>query len=35
MKATAIGIDLARSVFQLHGVDAQGRPVLRKRLGRE
>jgi transposase len=29
-----IGIDLAKSVFQLHGVDAAGRPSLRRQLGR-
>ncbi len=29
-----IGIDLAKSVFQLHGVDAQGAVVLRRRLRR-
>lgn len=31
---TTIGIDLAKSVFQLHGVDAEGRPSLRRQLGR-
>lgn len=31
---TTIGIDLAKSVFQLHGVDAEGRPVLRRQLRR-
>jgi len=29
-----IGIDLAKSVFHLHGVDDQGRVVIRKRLSR-
>lgn len=29
-----IGIDLAKSVFHLHGVDAQGKVVVRKRLSR-
>ncbi|WP_121633619.1 IS110 family transposase [Tropicibacter alexandrii] len=29
-----IGIDLAKSVFQLHGVDAEGRPSLRRQLRR-
>ena len=33
-KITIIGIDLAKSVFQLHGVDAEGRPVLRRQLRR-
>ncbi len=34
MKVITIGIDLAKSVFQLHGVDSKGRTVLRKRLSR-
>src|SRR5689334_25357363 len=29
-----IGLDLAKSWFQVHGADAQGRPVLRKKLAR-
>jgi transposase len=29
-----LGIDLAKNVFQLHGIDAKGRCVLRKRLSR-
>ena len=33
-KATLIGLDLAKSVFQIHGVDAEGKTVLRKRLSR-
>lgn len=35
MKVTTIGIDLAKNVFQLHGVDERGHVVLRKRLRRE
>ena len=31
---TTIGIDLAKSVFQLHGVDAEGSAVLRRQLKR-
>jgi transposase len=31
---TTIGLDLAKSVFQLHGVDERGREVLRKTLKR-
>src|SRR5262249_2289208 len=31
---TTIGLDLAKHVFQVHGVDAQGSPVLRKQLRR-
>lgn len=34
MDATTIGIDLAKNVFQLHGVDAHGKTVLTKRLSR-
>jgi hypothetical protein len=31
---TVIGLDLAKHVFQVHGADPDGRPVLRKRLRR-
>jgi transposase len=31
---TMIGVDLAKTVFQLHGVDASHRPVLRRQLQR-
>jgi transposase len=34
MNVTTIGIDLAKSVFQLHGVDAQGAVVFRRKLRR-
>ena len=34
MKITTIGIDLAKSVFQVHGVDDHGKAVLRKKLDR-
>ena len=34
MKVTTIGIDLAKRVFQVHGVDRHGKLVLRKRLTR-
>jgi len=30
-----IGMDTSKHIFQLHGVDAAERPVLRKRLGRK
>ncbi|WP_291729714.1 IS110 family transposase [Leisingera sp. F5] len=33
-EVTVIGIDLAKPVFQLHGADASGRPVFRKKLSR-
>lgn len=32
---TTIGLDLAKRVFQVHGADATGRPVLQKKLRRE
>jgi transposase len=35
MQPTIIGLDLAKSVFQIHGVDARGQTVLVKRLHRE
>src|SRR5450755_4759314 len=35
MKITTVGIDLAKNVFQMHGVDERGRAVLRKQLRRE
>lgn len=35
MKITAIGIDLAKSVLQIHGVDERGKAVLKKQLKRD
>jgi transposase len=35
MQVRTVGIDLAKNVFQVHGVDARGRAVLRMRLTRE
>jgi len=35
MQITTVGLDLAKLVFQVHGVDAQGRTVLTKKLKRE
>jgi hypothetical protein len=32
MQITTIGIDLAKTVFQIHAVDADGATVIRKRL---
>lgn len=34
MNITTLGIDLAKTVFQLHGADKAGKPVLQKRLPR-
>jgi transposase len=33
-KISVIGLDLAKNVFQLHGVDADGKIVVRKQLSR-
>ena len=35
MQITTLGIDVAKHVFQLHGVDARGRAVLRRRVKRD
>ena len=34
MKITRVGIDLAKTVFQVHGIDEKGKTVLRKQLKR-
>jgi transposase len=34
MNATMIGLDLAKSVFQVHGEDAEGNVVFQRKLGR-
>jgi transposase len=34
MQVTTIGLDIAKSVFQVHGVDRHGKVVLRKRVAR-
>lgn len=35
MEVTTIGIDIAKRIFQLHGVDERGKAVLKKRLMRD
>ncbi len=35
MKITTIGIDLAKEIFAIHGVDAHGKTVLRRQLKRK
>jgi transposase len=35
MQITTIGIDLAKTVFQVHGVDGSGKTVLRKQIKRD
>ncbi len=34
MQLATIGLDLAKNVFQVHGVEAEGRVVVRRRLRR-
>ena len=34
MKTTTIGIDLAKEVFQIHGINESGKVMLRKQLRR-
>jgi transposase len=34
MQISTIGIDIAKNVFQVHGVDAAGKPVLKRQLRR-
>ena len=33
-EVSTIGVDIAKSVFQVHGVDADSTVVIRKRIGR-
>jgi transposase len=33
-EVSTIGVDIAKSVFQVHGVDADGAVVIRRRVGR-
>jgi transposase len=35
MKISRVGVDLAKNVFQLHGVDARGKTVWQRRLSRK
>ena len=35
MNVSTLGIDLAKTVFQLHGVNEQGQVTLTKRLSRQ
>ncbi len=35
MKMVTLGIDLAKTVFAIHGVDERGKVVLKKQLRRE
>ena len=33
-EVSTIGMDIAKHVFQVHGADASGRAVLRRKIGR-
>ena len=35
MEVTTIGIDIAKRIFQVHGVDKKGKTVLKKKLMRD
>lgn len=35
MKISRVGVDLAKNVFQIHGTDAHGKPVWKRKLSRE
>jgi transposase len=35
MKITTVGIDLAKNVFQVHGINEHGKTVLTKQLKRD
>ncbi len=35
MQIATIGIDLTKNVFQVHGANEHGKPVLRKQLNRD
>src|SRR5688572_13607263 len=34
MKIATIGLDIAKNIFQVHGVDASGQAVLRRKVSR-
>jgi len=34
MKINRVGVDLAKNVFQLHGVDRKGKAIWKRRLSR-
>ena len=34
MNIKALGIDMAKNVFELHGVDKNGKTILKKRVSR-
>ena len=34
MQITTVGLDIAKNLFQMHGADAQGRVLLKRKLAR-
>src|SRR5919106_6757210 len=34
MQITTVGLDIAKNVFQVHGIDQRGKVILRQRLAR-
>ena len=34
MKVTTVGLDLAKNVFQVHGIDSTGKVIVRRSLRR-
>ena len=34
MEVTTIGLDIAKSVFQIHGIDAEGNVIVRRQIKR-
>ena len=35
MNISVLGIDIAKNIFQLHGVDSSGKRILKQRIERE
>jgi len=35
MDTQTVGIDLAKNMFQIHGMNERGKPILRKQLKRD
>ena len=35
MQVTTIGLDIAKNVFQVHGIDREGRAILRRKVRRD
>ncbi|WP_282433092.1 hypothetical protein [Legionella gresilensis] len=35
MNISVLGVDIAKNIFQLHGVDSSGKRILKQRIARE